>query len=211
MRKTNCKKFTTKNKLKSRITPKTTSRKSSKSSSGKSTVQIIPYEILINKIFLLREEKVMLDKDLAALYGVKPIRLREQVKRNINKFPSNFMFRLNKSEVDKLVSQNAIPSSRHLGGATPFAFTEHGILMLSNVLKSNRAIEVSIRLIEVFVRLRSMIISNAELRIEIEQLKSRVDNGDKNMQIIFEFLDDLMLQKEKRAEIGYKLSGRKGN
>lgn len=77
----------------------------------------------------------MLDKDLAALYGVKPIRLREQVKRNINRFPDRFMFQLTENEVTFMVSQNAIPSKQHLGGTLPYAFTEHGVLMLANVLK----------------------------------------------------------------------------
>ncbi len=90
----------------------------------------------------------MLDRDLALLYGVKPIRLREQVKRNLLKFPTNFMFQLTKQEVEIVVPQNAIPSRMHLGGTLPYAFTEHGILMLANVLKSKKAIQVSIRIIE---------------------------------------------------------------
>lgn len=93
---------------------------------------IIPTEVIANKIYLLWGNKVMLDKDLAFLYGVKPIRLREQVKRNILRFPRKFMFQLNSSEVEMMVSQNAIPSMSHLGGTFPFAFTEHGILMLAN-------------------------------------------------------------------------------
>jgi len=180
-------------------------RKASKDITRSNTLSIIPYEVLINKIFFIREEKVMLDKDLAALYGVKPIRLREQVKRNIKKFPSNFMFRLSKHEVENLVSQNAIPSHSHLGGTNPFAFTEHGILMLSTILKSKCATEVSIRLIEVFVRLRSMMITNAELKLEIEHIKNSIKNNDHNIQMIFGFLDDLLAKKEKRTAIGFKI------
>ena len=96
----------------------------------------------------------MLDRDLAELYGVKSIRLREQVKRNQERFPENFMFQLTEKEVEKMVSQNAIPSKQHLGGYLPYAFTEHGVLMLANVLKSNQAITMSIRIIEIFVKLR---------------------------------------------------------
>ena len=84
-----------------------------------------------NKIFLLRGLRVMLDRDIAELYGVKPIRLREQVKRNKKRFPEDFMFQLTKEEADILVSQNAIPSKKHLGGYLPYAFTEQGVAMLS--------------------------------------------------------------------------------
>ena len=87
---------------------------------------VIPNEVLVGKIYFIRKEKVMLDKDLAALYGVKPIRLREQVKRNGNRFPEHFMFQLSEAEVEILVSQNATPSMKHLGGHLPYAFTEHG-------------------------------------------------------------------------------------
>ena len=92
-------------------------------------------EIIISKIYNVRGQKIMLDRDLAELYGVKAIRLREQVKRNIERFPNHFMFRLSGKEVEAMVSQNAIPSRQHLGGALPYAFTEHGVLMLANVLK----------------------------------------------------------------------------
>src|SRR5256885_15317413 len=109
-------------------------------------------EMVISKIYFIRGKKVMIDRDLAVLYGVKTIRLREQVKRNIERFPENFMFQLTEKEVDILVSQSAIPSKQHLGGHLPYAFTEHGLLMLANVLKSKKAIEVSIRLIEIFVK-----------------------------------------------------------
>lgn len=96
----------------------------------------IPDEIISSKIYLIRNKKVMLDRDLAGLYDIKAIRLREQVKRNMERFPENFMFQLSEKEVDILVSQNAIPSRKHLGGYLPYAFTEHGILMLANVIKS---------------------------------------------------------------------------
>jgi len=87
-----------------------------------------------SKILTLRNQQVMLDRDLAALYGVKPIRLREQVKRNSKRFPSDFMFQLTNAEVEYMVSQNAIPSKQHLGGALPYVFTEEGIYMLATVL-----------------------------------------------------------------------------
>ena len=150
----------------------------------------------------------MLDKDLAELYGVKSIRLREQVRRNLTKFPIHFMFQLTDIEVEIMVSQNAIPSKSHLGGTLPYVFTEHGVLMLANVLKSERAIEGSIRIIELFVKLREMVLTNAELRYDIEKIKKKLDNQDKNMEIVFRYLDELLEKKENpkpRTKIGYKM------
>ncbi|SDZ85202.1 ORF6N domain-containing protein [Pedobacter hartonius] len=118
----------------------------------------IPDEILLNRIYLIREQKVMLDKGLADLYDVKAIRLREQVKRNPDRFPANFMFQLTFEEALNMVSQNAIPSKQQLGGTLPYAITEHGILMLSNVLRSEGAIAMSICIIELFVKLREMMV-----------------------------------------------------
>lgn len=173
---------------------------------------VVPDEVVMNKIYVIRNQKVMLDKDLAELYGAKSIRLREQVKRNFSKFPPHFMFQLTESEVEIMVSQNAIPSKSHLGGSLPYVFTEHGVLMLANVLKSERAIEVSIRIIELFVKLREMILTNAELRYDIEKIKKKLDNQDKNMEIVFRYLDELLEKKEnpkQRAKIGYKMSSNK--
>ena len=101
---------------------------------------IIPIGMIERKIYLIRDQKVMLDKDLAVLYGVKPIRLREQVKRNIRRFPEDFMFQLNEKEIDIMVSQNAIPSRQYLGGHQPYVFTEQGVAMLATVLNSEVAI-----------------------------------------------------------------------
>jgi hypothetical protein len=97
---------------------------------------MLPDEVITSKIYLVRKEKIMLDRDLAELFDVKAIRLREQVKRNLEKFPQHFIFQLTDKEVDSMVSQNAIPSKQHLGGALPYVFTEHGVLQLANVLKS---------------------------------------------------------------------------
>lgn len=124
---------------------------------------LIPDEVVMNKICLIRGHKVMLDRDLAELYGVKAIRLREQVKRNVKRFPKNFMFRLKEKEVQDMVSQNAIPSKKHLGGYLPYAFTEHGVLMLANILKSERAVAMSIRIIEIFVKLREVLLTHKDI------------------------------------------------
>ncbi len=173
-------------------------------------INIIPQEVLISKIYFLREQRVMLDRDLAILYGVKSIRLREQVKRNISRFPNHFMFQLTENEVEIMVSQNAIPSKQHLGGTLPYAFTEHGVLMLANVLKSERAIEVSIRIIELFVKLREMLVTNVELKLEIERIKKKISNHDKNIEIVFRYFDELVDKKTNdRKLIGYKIPKKK--
>ncbi|MES2132606.1 MAG: ORF6N domain-containing protein [Bacteroidota bacterium] len=175
--------------------------------SKKENLIVVPDEIVIHKIYLIRNQKVMLDRDLAELFGVKSIRLREQVKRNMTKFPIHFMFQLTEIETEIMVSQNAIPSKSHLGGTLPYVFTEHGVLMLSNVLKSERATLVSIRIIELFVKLRDMISTHTELKYEIEKIKKKLDNQDKNMEIVFRYLDELIEKKEspeQRKPIGYK-------
>lgn len=105
----------------------------------KSNTIILPDAVITNKIYLIRGKKVILDRDLAELFDVKAIRLREQLKRNIEKFPVHFMFQLTNEEVEIMVSQNAIPSKQHLGGSLPYVFTEHGVLQLANVLRSGKA------------------------------------------------------------------------
>ncbi|VAV85345.1 hypothetical protein MNBD_BACTEROID02-1098 [hydrothermal vent metagenome] len=167
----------------------------------------IPEEIITNKIYFIREQKVMLDRDLAVLYSVKNIRLREQVKRNIEKFPEHFMFRLTKEEVEIMLSQNAIPSKRHLGGSLPYVFTEHGILQLANVLRSERATQMSIKIIELFVKMREQLMDNLNIKLEIENIKKKLSNHSKNIELVFNYLDELIEKKENqkpRTKIGYK-------
>jgi phage regulator Rha-like protein len=185
----------------------------------KASVVIVPNKVLINKIYILRKQKVMLDKDLAELYGVIPRRLREQVKRNINNFPEHFMFQLNEQEVEMLILQNVIASARQLGGSLPYVFTEHGVLMLANVLRSDQAIQVSIKIIEVFVKLREMLLENTELRLAIEKLEKTAVNNTKNIELVFQYIDELSEKQEKlekknskpkeRNPIGYKLPKKK--
>lgn len=162
----------------------------------------------MNKIWLIRGQKVMLDRDLAELYGVKATRLREQVKRNQNRFPTNFMFQMTELEVDSMVSQNAIPSKKHLGGALPYAFTEHGVLMLANVLKSDQAIIMSIRIIEIFVKLRESLLTHKEILIKLEQLERRAVKQDGDIKLIFKYLKELLNPKtEPIRKIGFKQKG----
>ncbi|WP_235890181.1 ORF6N domain-containing protein [Flavobacterium gawalongense] len=149
----------------------------------------------------------MLDRDLADLYDVTSKRLRQQVNRNVDKFPEHFMFRLNEIEVDLMVSQNAIPSKQALGGSLPYVFTEHGILQLSNVVKSERATQMSIKIIEIFVSLREFLTDNLSVKLEIEEIKKKLVNHDKNIELVFTYLDELMEKQDNKVErnkIGYK-------
>jgi hypothetical protein len=169
------------------------------------TVGHLTDDVLIGKLRYIRGQKVMLDRDLAEIYGVKPIRLREQVKRNIARFPEMFMFQLTPSELRDLVSQNAIPSHSHVGGALPYAFTEHGILMLANVLRSERAIAVSIRVIDLFVRMRQVMFAHKDILLRLEQLERRIGEHGSDIQSIFEYLKQLLTPpSEPRKQIGFK-------
>ena len=172
------------------------------------TTIIIPQEQIIHKIVLLRQEKVMLDVHLAEMYGVETRALKQAVRRNIDLFPDDFMFELRPEEIEIVVSQNVIPSRQHLGGSAPFAFTVTGVAMLSSVLKSKRAKEMNIAIMRAFIALRKMLLNNTELRLEIAYIKKKVDNQDKNIELVFQYLDELLEQKEKpnppRKRIGYK-------
>jgi phage regulator Rha-like protein len=138
------------------------------------TTRIIPQEIIQNKIFLIRGKKVMLDKDLAELYGVKTEQLTRQVRRNIDRFPEDFLLQLTHEEFTNLISH----FGRSSWGGTrkfPFAFTEHGSLMLSSVLKSKQAIRVNIQIMRTFTKLREMLNSHKELRRKIEDMEKKYD------------------------------------
>ena len=148
----------------------------------------------------------MLDRDLAILYEVETKRINEQIKRNSARFPENFMFQLNEVEYENLKSHFATSSwggSRKL----PFAFTEHGVLQLANVLKSERATQMSIKIIEVFVSLRDYLLTNLNLKLEVEAIKKKLVNHDKNIELVFSYLDELIEKREhktERTKIGYK-------
>lgn len=164
----------------------------------------IPEEIISNKIYLIRDQKVMLDSDLAELYQVETKRLNEQVKRNEDRFPDDFMFQLTEEEWANLKSQNATSS---WGGRRklPYAFTEHGVLMLSSVLNSKRAIAVNIHIMRVFTKLREMLITHKDLLLKLNTLESKVTNQNKSIKQIFEYLDQLANEEpESMEQIGFK-------
>ncbi len=169
--------------------------------------EAIPEKFLVNKIYFLREQKVMLDRDLAELYGVQAKRLREQVKRNLNRFPKNFMFQLTAEEAEILVSQNVIPSLQHLGGTLPYAFSEHGILMLANVLKSEEAVQMSVRIIEIFVKMRELLSIHKDILLQLENLEKRVGANSNDIQKIFSALKKLLdPERPPMEKVGYKNS-----
>lgn len=165
-----------------------------------------PEEQILNKIYLIRGQKVMLDRDLSELYGVQTKVLKQQVRRNLNRFPDDFMFVLTDVEFANLRSQFVTSS---WGGPryAPMAFTEHGVLMLSSVLNSDRAIQVNIQIMRIFTKIRQMLADTSSLRMEIDEIKQKVASQDKNIELVFSYLDELLVNKEEQSErrrIGFK-------
>ena len=144
------------------------------------------------RIFVIRGLKVMLDKDISKLYGVKAFRLREQVKRNKDRFPADFMFQLTEQEVDYMVSQNAIPSRKHLGGYLPYVFTEHGAVMLASVLNTKRAVEVSIFVVRAFSKLKEILLTHKEIFEKLDYLEKKFEKHDIEIKNIFQAIRQLM-------------------
>jgi len=165
---------------------------------------IIPEEVIANKILLIREKKVMLDSDLAELYQVETRRLNEQVKRNVSRFPEDFMFQLTKGEWENLKSQNATAS---WGGrrSEPYVFTEHGVLMLSSVLNSDRAIAVNIRIMRVYTKIKEMLLTHKDLLLKMEEIEKKVYNQDEQIMTIFKYVKKFVMEESApRPKIGYK-------
>lgn len=169
-------------------------------------------ELIAARIYIIRNEKVMLDKDLAELYNVTTGNLNKAVKRNMKRFPIDFMFKLTNRELQHLLFQIGISS---WGGTrtTPYAFTEQGVAMLSGILNSNGAIEVNIQIMRIFTKLRKMYLDTTEIRLEIEKIKKKVENHSKNSEIVFNYLDQLSTRvdeiekqqkQEARKRIGFK-------
>jgi ORF6N domain. len=148
-----------------------------------------PMHRIEHRIYSIRGHKVMLDRELADLYGVKTIALRQQVKRNKTRFPKDFLFQLSKREAEALVSQNVIPSRRSLGGSLPYAFTEQGVAMLSSVLTSRRAVQVNIAIMRAFVKLREILSSHKKLGSKLQALEKKYDYQFKE---VFESIYELM-------------------
>lgn len=163
-------------------------------------------EVIINKIFIIRGKKVMIDRDLAELYGVETKVLNQAIKRNFQRFPIDFMFRLNNKEKNKVVTICDHLDSLKYSYSLPLAFTEHGILMLSSVLNSERAIQINIQIMRSFIKLREMLATNGKLKIKIEEMEKKYD---KEFSIVFEAIKQLIGEDEEKKEkkqIGYKIN-----
>ena len=163
----------------------------------------IPIERVEGIILLIRGEKVILDSELAALYGVSTTRLNEQVKRNKDRFPPDFLFRLTSDEWESLISQFAI-SNLGRGGRRklPYAFTEHGAIMAANVLNSERSVQASVQVVRAFIKLREMLASNVELARKLDQLEQKYD---RQFKIVFDAIRQLMTPPtSKPRQIGFR-------
>jgi len=154
---------------------------------------LIPLEVIERRILLIRGQKVMLSTHLAELYDVETRVLNQAVKRNISRFPEDFMFQLNTSEAEQLVSQNVIPHKKYFGGSLPYAFTEHGVAMLSSVLNSPRAIQVNIQIMRTFAKLREIISQHKDLARRLDELEKKYDAQFK---IVFDAIRKLMTPPE---------------
>jgi hypothetical protein len=171
----------------------------------------VPDEIIMNQIYYIRGHKVMLDTDLAVLYEVETKQLKRQVKRNLERFPEDFMFELSPEEYNFSRSQNGALKQGSNVKYAPMVFTEQGVSMLSSVLNSKRAIQVNIQIIRIFTRIRQIIADNTDIRLDIEKIKNKLDNQDKNMEIVFRYLDELLDKQAHpnppRTRIGFKPDG----
>lgn len=165
-------------------------------------------EVIQNKIYELRGLRVLLDFDLATMYSIETRVLKQSVRRNIKRFPSDFFFELNESEINLMVSQNVIPSKSKFGGAFPFAFTEQGVAMLSSVLSSSRAIEVNIAIMRAFVLMRQYAFAHNDLSHQLEVLEKKYDQQFSDIYQALNYLiqkDQQSIIQTERNPIGYKL------
>jgi len=172
---------------------------------------MIPDEVIVDKIYYIRGKKVMLDRDLADLYQVETKRLKEQVRRNIDRFPDDFMFELTKEELSEWRYNFGTSSSETMGlRVPPFAFTEHGVIMLASVLNSERAIQVNIRIVRIFIRMREIMETHNEILKKLDYLDKKDIEQDERIMLVFEYLKKLEAGKQQefeqknRKRIGFK-------
>jgi len=172
-----------------------------------------PDEIVISKILVVRNVKVMIDRDLAELYGVETRRLKEAVRRNISRFPEDFMFEMTKDEFQNWRSQIATSNSEKMGVRhTPFCFTEQGVSMLSSVLNSERAIQVNIQIIRIFTKMRALLVTQKEILQKLEQLENNDLAHNEKIMLIFDYIRQLEKSKKQlddqknRQRLGYRTS-----
>ena len=179
--------------------------------SKKSDKQIIPNEIVVNKIYMIRGMKVMLDRDLAALYEVETRVFNQAVKRNIERFPDDFMFQLSKQEFENWKSQIVISNSEKMGlRKLPYAFTEQGVAMLSGILNSEKAIAMNIAIMRAFVEMRRMASNNKLIADKLNKIEDKLGSHDDQLKQIYQAIEDLLEEKveqkdwNKRKRIGFR-------
>lgn len=164
-------------------------------------------ETIINKIYLIREQKVMIDRDLADLYGVETKRLKEAVRRNASRFPSDFMFQMDNEEFENWRTQNASSKKDKQGlRYAPFCFTEQGVTMLSCVLSSKRAIAVNIQIIRIYAKFRQILLTHKDILLKLEQLESQTLQNTQDIQVVFAQLKQFLIPVEQaeRRWIGFR-------
>ena len=163
---------------------------------------VIPDELIMNKILFVRGLKVMIDSDLAELYSVTTKRLNEQVKRNIKRFPEDFMFQLTETEKQQVVANCDHLKNLKFSPYLPFVFTEHGAVMLASVLNSERAIQVNLQIVRVFIRMREMLATHKDILRKLEQIEKKDIEQDQKILLIFEYLKQLEQAKQTELEQG---------
>lgn len=172
----------------------------------------IPEEVVMSKIYEIRGQKVMLDRDLAELYGVETKQLKRQVNRNKERFPEDFMFEMNKEEFGNWRSQFGTSNSSDKMGLryAPYVFTEQGVAMLSSVLNSDRAIAVNVQIIRLFTKMRKLILTHKDILMELEAIKQKVGSNSNDIELIFNYLKQFEaakqqeLEQQQRTKIGFK-------
>jgi hypothetical protein len=167
---------------------------------------IVPNEAIVNKIYEIRGQKVMIDRDLAELYGTETRVLKQSVRRNIKRFPEDFMFEMTKEELENWRSQNVTSKEDKKGlRYAPFCFTEQGVTMLSCVLNSDRAIEMNIKIIRVFVQLKEMLLTHKDILLKMEEIEKKVMGQDDKIKLVYDYLKKFVQQQRKpRKQIGFK-------
>jgi phage regulator Rha-like protein len=153
-------------------------------------------DLVLSKIYIIRNQKVMLDRDLAELYGVETKVLKQSVKRNLKRFPVDFMFEMTEIELKNWRSHFVTSNSDKMGlRYFPFCFTEQGVAMLSSALNSEKAIEVNIQIVRVFTKIRQALTDTTELRLAIEEIRRKTENNTKNIELVFQYLDEFIDKK----------------
>ena len=171
---------------------------------------VIPDELIMSKILFVRDLKVMIDSDLAELYGVTTKRLNEQVKRNTKRFPEDFMFQLTEQKKEQVVANCDHLKKLKFSPYLPYVFTEHGAVMLASILNSDRAIHVNIQIVRIFNRMREMLMTHKDVLLEIERIKNQVTDHEDRILLVFEYLKQFEKSKQEgldqlnRPKIGFK-------